>query len=166
MGNIVEIKELVKDTLNSYAVDPYDPTSTRPGGLPQQFFNEADGLNLTRANTFPKGFIKVGATPDSVKDNVGRSGWIKYYGTILVFYYVKEKNSYLLNGITYTDEDLVNYMIKNIKDTLLNNRFEGYYLSPDSFGDGGPIVRDTEAKIKLYRGVVPITFYWYECYGV
>ena len=166
MGNIVEIKELVKDVLNSNAEDPYDPTSTRPGGLPQQFFNEADGLNLTRANTFPKGFIKIGSSPESVKDNVGTSGWIKYYGTIHIFYYVKEKNNYTINNITYTDEDLVNYMLKNIKDTLLSNKIAGYYLYPDSFGEGGQIVKDREAKIKLYRGVLPVTYYWYECYGI
>lgn len=169
MGNIVELKQLVKDTLNTYSEDPYNNLSSRPGNLPQQFFNEADGLNLTRGDSFPKGFIKSGGIPSPMKDNIGRTGWIKKYGEVDIYYFVKEKNNYIKNNITYTDGDLVEYMLNNIQTVLLNNRQtfleKGYAIYPNSFGDGGDVVIDQQAKHRLYRGLIPVTFYWYERYG-
>lgn len=163
MGNIVELRKLVKDILNDKCLDPYPTDLTRNGS---QFFDESTGINLTRANTFPKGFLKGYTSRQPEKDNVGRTGHIKKFATVAVFYYSKEKLKYTKDGITYTDQDLVAYMLNEIQTTLLNNKLTDYHLSPTSFSADSEIYIDrTGGAFKLYRGLITIEYYWVESYG-
>ncbi len=164
MGNIVELRKLVKDVLNSKCSDPYDNNSTRIG---KHFFDEAEGLNLTRANTFPKGFLKGYTSAAPEKDNIGRTGHVRKSAMVAVFYYSKEKLKYTVNGVTYSDQDLVSYMLNEIQTVLLNNKFINYHLSPSSFSGDPEIIIDKgyNNQFKLYRGLITITYYWYETYG-
>ena len=166
MSNIVELRTLIKNTLNDNVVDPYDNgDSVRSGN---HFFDESDGLNITRRKSFPKGFLKQAPGTAPVKQNQGRSGHITNYGTVDIFYLVGERQNYDNNGITYTNEDLVSFMLKQTQDTLLNNAVgSDYHLNPSSFGEGDIVkLNSPNGTFKLYQGVLPVTYYWDETYGI
>jgi len=161
MGNSVELRGLIKSVLNTNCVDPYDPNSTRRGN---HFFDESDNLNLTRGDTFPKGYIKVGPKPAPVKQNLGPTGHIKRFATIDIFYYAKEKSHFTTGSITYREQDLVNYMLDQVEKTLLSNAVgSDYHLMPSSFGDGD-WVKESGKPFTKYRGLLPVTYYWNETY--
>lgn len=160
MGNIVELRKLVRDTLNTYCVDPY-PT-TRTG---DQFLDQSVDMNYTRMDTFPKGQILCNDDPATILQSIGKSGHATQYGTIFIHYYTREKVSYTNNTIEYKNKDLISYMIKQIKQTLLDHRIAGYHLFNGSFGNGGEPTPKVEGNIKIYQGVIPVTYYWDDTYG-
>lgn len=164
MGNIIALSKLVQSTLNDNIVDPFPAGNTRRG---PHFFIESDEINLTRRDTFPKGYVRP-APPisNNVKGNIGRTGWIKKYATLDIFYYAKEDGSYKDgDGIIYKNQDLCSYMLNQIETILLNNRFAGYYLSENAFGTQVQPRIASQGSFKLYYGVIPVTFYWSEKYG-
>ncbi len=163
MGNIVELRELVKDILNNNCVDPYPSDLTRQGN---HFFSESEGISFTRGNTFPKGYVTIGDSPDFVKDNVGAVGHIKKYGTLTLYYFSKEKLTYTLNGITYKEKDIINIMLDNICTVLTNNKLQEYHLFPTSINLSSDIGSRKDGTFKIYDGIMTVTYYWYETYGI
>ncbi len=163
MGNIIELSKLVKATLNTNIADPFPTGNTRIG---PQFYIESDEINLSRRDTFPKGYIQPSPTDSpNKKGNFGRTGWITKYATLDIFYYVKENNSYTTNGITYKNQDFVSYMLNEIETVLLTHGYTDYHLAEDAFGVKTQPRLATEGSFKLYFGILPITFYWAESYG-
>jgi hypothetical protein len=163
MGNIVELRGLVKDLLNNNCIDPYDVNSTRNGN---QFFDESEDLNLTRANSFPKGFIRIGNQRNNEKSPIGNTGHIKYTGRLDIFYFSKERLKYTYNGTQYVEKDIINLMIKNIRDTLLSNslRNNGYYLTQNPFSESSQIVENPDGTFVTYYGTISVFYYWTEEY--
>lgn len=161
MGNIVKLKNIVKDILNTNCLDPYPSSLTRKG---LHFFSETDGLNFSRGDTFPKGEIRAELNSPELS-GIGSSGYSRNSAIIDIYYYSKENMKYSDGDITYKNEDLIHYMIKQIKDTILANRFKGYYLNRNSIGQATEPMPITAGNFKLYYSVLPITFYWCEEYG-
>ena len=69
--------------------------------------------------------------------------------------------------ITYRNQDLIEFMMNEIKDTLLNYSFIGsdYHLYDSSFGNQPNIQKRQDGDIKLYYTVLPVTYYWTQEYG-
>lgn len=164
MANTVELRKLVKDMLNNNVTDFYANNQNRPT-LQEHFYDESDGINLSRGNTFPKGYVKISNAPTPVKTNVGRTGYTKKYGTIRIYYYTKENQSYTANSIVYKNEDLINLALDNIHDSILNHRVIGYHLFPTSVVKSNEISQVNQGNFKLYLGSLTVTYYWYENYG-
>lgn len=164
MGNIIALRSIVKTILNDNCIDPY-PTDMIRRGL--HFFDESDNINFSRGNTFPKGYIQHAPGGVTTKSNLGRTGWSKQTGTLDVFYYVKEKQSYTTGSDTYKNQDLVSYMLKQIRTALLDNNASGsdYHMFPEAFGTAQePQLQDIGGS-KFWVGIQPITYYWGEKYG-
>lgn len=163
MGNLIEARKLIKDILNSQLLDPYN--GTRPGNNPKQFYDKGDGLNLTRGDSFPKGFI----TSEPIvteKQGIGASGHSNESGTINIWYFVKNRNSYTDgNNITYEEEDYVTYMIGLIKKLLLNNLKISNEYHIKNFGTSDGPSKSKEGNFTVYMDVLPITIYWSDIYG-
>lgn len=163
MGNKIEIRKLVKDLLNNSLVDPYPTDMTRPGN---QFYDNADGINLSRGQTFPKGYIKINDSPSTKTQNIGRVGHAKKYASISIYYYVKEKTKYTEDEIIYKNEDFVHLMLGKIENLLLDNRKIGdYHLYPISISDTVDLPMLKEGNFSLYAGYRTITYYWDDTYG-
>ena len=163
MGNIIELSKLVQSTLNTYATDLFPANNTRKG---TQFLLESDAINLNRRDSYPKGYVKPASqTNADAKSKLGRSGWIKKYATLDIYYYSKQDTKKTINSIQYKNQELVSYMMNEIQTVLLNNRFADYYLGENAFGIAQEPIPTTQGSYKLYYGVVPVTFYWYEKYG-
>lgn len=123
---------------------------------------------MARKNTFPKGFIDTGASSESTKDHIGRSGYVRHYGTIYVSYMTPEDVYFDTGSFVYRNEDICQYMAKQIKDTMLNYPItgSGYYLVPEGvFGDTGETVKSRTSSFYYYQISIPLRYYWYEKYG-
>ena len=165
MGNQVELKNLVKSMLNSNLIDPYPSNLTRPGINATQFYTENDGFNISRPNSFPKGLIKINTSPGSISSGIGRTGYVKKYGSLSIYYYVKELQKYTENNTTYTNEDLVYLMLNKIETAILNNKISGYHIYPENISNTSKITKIKEGSFYLYTGYKTITYYWSEKYG-
>ncbi len=161
MANAIEIRNLIQTTLNTNVTDPFPTGNTRRGN---HFFSENDGINFNRGDTFPKGYIRQAETR-TLKSPIGRTGLALQFINIDIHYYVKEKNSYTVSGTTYKNQDLVTHMLEQVRTVLLNNTYADYKMHPESVqAITSPEILDT-GSLKLYWGVIPITYYWYEEYG-
>jgi len=150
--------------LNTQVVDPYP--EFRNGN---HFFDEDDGINLNRANTFPKGYIFIDSNPESDTSNFGRSGWSQNYTRILIHYFVKDKISYTVNDVTYKEKSYANYMARQIKNALEDNVSlgQGYYIDrmKTEDYDGARVLESPKAGFLLYEVVIPVTIKWSRNYG-
>jgi hypothetical protein len=162
MANKIELRNLVTDLLNSNVIDAYPSNLTRNG---HHFYDESDGINLSRGDTFPKGFVTLAVSPVPILQNIGKSGHMKKYGSIQIFYYTKEKQSFINNGTTYSNEDLINFMLEQIQTALVNTRLHDYHLFPTSITTNNRIRQIKTGNFKVYMGSITVTYYWNEIYG-
>lgn len=163
MGSKIEIRKLVKTLLNTELIDPYPIDMTRPGN---QFYDESDGINLSRGQTFPKGLVKINDSPGTEIQNIGRTGHAKKYASIGIYYYAKEKQSYVEDEITYKDRELVHLMLSKIEQALLDNRIlEDYHIYPNSISDTTDLPLVKEGSFSVYVGYRTVTYYWDDTYG-
>ena len=160
MGNSIEARQLIGTLLNANISDPYP--GTRKGTNPKQFYDQSDGLNLTRGDSFPKGYITTDSKETGLQ-GIGNSGHANNSCTVNIWYFVKEKISHSTLG--YKEEDYVNYMIDNIRTYLQSNRkiSDEYHIKSFSTSEGTQ--KTTEGTFKVYYDVVPITIYWDDTYG-
>lgn len=161
----LQARTILTNILNSNCLDPYP--GTRSG---KHFFEESDGINLSRANTFPKGYvIKTSDDPLNNRKNFYTSGWNDRKAIFSIHYLVKDMISYTdsLTQTKYKDIDYVEFMKEKIVQTLSNNinMGDGFFIE-----DIGNIQRVTELTgdglpFKLYEGIVPVTVKWVNKYG-
>lgn len=161
--NLLSAREALSDSLNSNVLDPYP--GTRPG---KHFLDESDGINLSRANTFPKGYIIT--EEDDVfnrKNYFYKAGFVKRNATFNIYYLVKDSISYD-NGVTvFKDIDYANYMKEKIQAALKDNidLGSGYYIESIT-----PIPKVDELvsdnfPFKLYQVVISVSVKWVDTYG-
>ena len=164
MGSPIELRDLVKDTLNTNCFDPFPPSLTRRGN---HFYSDADEINLQRLDTFPKGLVEIQPNSESIKGNIGRSGWVIKQVTLNIYYFSKQKSKTVYNGTTYKGKDIVNLMLNELENTLLNNNLSAfdYHLSPTAIGGTTTPILVTDGNNTFYQGVLPVTYYWSEKYG-
>jgi len=159
MGNSIEARKLIKDLLNNNLTDPYP--GTRSGN---HFYDKTDGLNLTRAKTFPKGFI-TSDSKETELDGFGSTGHSNNSVEINIWYFVKDKISYTENSVTYKEEDYVELMINKIIEFLRNNKNLGSGYHIKGFGTSEGVKETKEGTFRVYYDVVPVTVYWDDIYG-
>lgn len=163
MGNKIAIRKLVKDILNTELVDPYPTDMTRPG---THFYDESDGINLSRGQTFPKGLVKINNSPGTELQSLGRKGHAKKYASIGIYYYVKEKTSYTEDEVTYKDKEFLHLMMDKIEKTLIDNRIlEDYHLYPTSITATVDLPMIKDGNFAIHVGYRTITYYWSDTYG-
>ena len=164
MANAIELRNRVKSVLNTNVKDPYWSGGTRKGN---HFFDESDDFNFNRANTFPKGYIMLDDSPAMEPSGFGKTGIAKKWTTLMIYYYAKEGQKYTVGSDTYTDKDIVSYILEDVKDVLLTNRIDGYHLNKISFGDSGRPrqISAPNGKFKLWWGVLPVTYIWSKKYN-
>jgi len=162
----LEARDLLAERLNNRVLDPYP--GIRPG---KHFLNEADGINLSRANTFPKGYIIGDEDQPFPKLKIFyKSGFNKRVVRFNIYYLVKEKISYTdIEGREYRDKDYIQFM----KDEILNalqydlalGNGEGYYI--DNIFDIPQLEElvSDEFPFKIYQLVIPISIKWVNKYG-
>lgn len=149
------IKLALKNWLNDNIVDPFP---TRRG---DQFFIESDGFNFNRLDTFPKGMV-VDGTESQSRSGFGKTGIAREEVEFDIYYYCKEKDKYTsIGSVTYNNQDLVKYILRDIREKLYRNPFIGsdWHINQDGIGDIEPIGVTTEGTTKFYYSVIPVTFY-------
>lgn len=156
-------REALSTRLNANVLDPYP--GIRPG---KHFLDESDGINLSRANTFPKGYIITEEdNPFARKDYFYKAGFVKRSATFNIYYLVKDKISYTSGLTTYTDIDYANFMKEKIQKTLKDNLDldDGYYVQNIiTIPKVDELVSD-EFPFKLYQIVISVEVKWVDTYG-
>ena len=160
MGNSIEARQLISALLNANISDPYP--GTRKGNSPKQFYDQSDGLNLTRGDSFPKGYITTDSK-ETILQGIGSSGHANNSCTINIWYFVKDKISH--NTLGYKEEDYINYMIDQIRTYLQSNRKinDEYHIKGIDSSSG--VLQSQEGTFKVYYDVVPVVIYWNDTYG-
>jgi len=163
MGSAIVARKLIKDLLNTNILDPYP--GTRKGNSPKQFYDQSDGLNLTRADSFPKGYI-TSDSKDTILQGIGSLGHANKSVTINIWYFVKDKISYTDgDNIVYKEEDYVEYMVEKIRTYLESNRKINDEYHIKSFDSSNGTQKTQEGTFSVYYDVVPVTIYWDDTYG-
>jgi len=161
---LLEARTALVSRLNANVLDPYP--GTRPGN---QFLNESDGINLSRANTFPKGIIRIDDDePFTREEQFYKSGYNKRMATFNIFYLVKEKISYTdTEDVTYKEEDYAQYMKEQIITTLQNDLDlgDGYFIANITNISSVEELTSDEFPFKLYQILIPVTIKWINKYG-
>lgn len=158
MGDIIELRELVKATLQDNVTDPFPASLTRTGDY---FMTDADDINFKRKDTFPKGEIRVNQEATTIS-GFGNKGYTQHSATIDILYYCGKNDKYV-DTITYKGKDLIRYILKDIQNVLLTNRSKDYYLTRTSFSE--PFVNPelvTAGGFQYYMGAMSVVFYWSE----
>ena len=164
MKNEIAARKLITALLNTYCLDPYPSTLTRPG---QHFYDESDGINLTRGNTFPKGFVTLGEEPTKNTKTFSKAGFMQFERTIDIHYIVKNKTSYTdVTPITYKERDYAIYMKHQIESTLLNHKIlpDNYVINEVKNVDPADPI-ETDRGFILYEIVVPVIVKWVVKHG-
>lgn len=156
--NSIEVRKLIKQLLNDNLLDPYP--GTRSGN---HFYDESDGLNLTRANTFPKGYI-TSSDSDTELDGIGSTGHANNSCKINIWYFVKDKISYDDGTTVYKEKDYVEFMINKIRNYLLSERNLGNGYHIKTFGKSDGVGENKTGAFRVYYDMVSITVYWDEEY--
>ena len=160
----ITAKTLLKTMLNSQVTDPYP--GARSGN---QFFDEDDGINLQRANTFPKGYIFFDRelAPTS-KERFSRKGWELKHARFIIHYFVKDKISYTVSGTKYQDASYANYMAESIKESLEDNVSlgSGYYIEDIQEDiEAARQLTNNNAPFVLFEVRIPVIIKWSRQYG-
>ena len=158
MGSSIGARNRITSILNANVLDPYP--GTRNGN---QFYDEGTGINLNRAQTYPKGFIQINPKSSSLS-GFGGSGNSPNSVEINIWYFVKEKISYDDGSIVYKNEDYVSYMTDLIEKSLRSNITLGSDYHIKNFGSSEGPKTGKEGSFKVYYDVVPVTVYWNEVY--
>ena len=160
----LKARDLLATRLNASVLDPFP--GTRNG---KHFLNEADGINLSRANTFPKGYILTNEdNPYKQVTAFSRAGFNERNAKLDIFYLVKDKISYTdSDNVKYTGFDYVQFMKEEILQTLQDNSNlgEGYYIkSILPISKVEELVSD-EFAFKLYQIIISVEIKWVNAYG-
>lgn len=160
----LEARDLLAERLNNRVLDPYPGIRTG-----KHFLNESDGINLSRANTFPKGYI-IGENdePFPKLKIFYKSGFNKRTARFNIYYLVKEKISYTdIESRVYKDKDYLSFM----KDEILEALQYDLYLSNGFYIDNifeipqqEELVSD-EFPFKIYQCVINVSIKWVNKYG-
>jgi len=162
----LEARDLLAERLNNRVLDPYPGIRTG-----KHFLNEADGINLSRANTFPKGYIFGDDDDPFPKLKIFyKSGHNKRIAKFNIYYLVKEKISYTdIEGREYKDIDYLHFMKDEILEALqydlaLGNG-EGYYIDNIMAVPQVQELTSEEFPFKIYQQVISVTIKWINKYG-
>lgn len=158
MGSPIEARIIIKDLLNANILDPH---LDRPGINPQQFYDEADELNFSRGQTFPKGYITTRA-PVTNMDGFGNTGHNERMITIEIWYFVKSDIKYNDGVRDYKEKDYAAYMTNLIGQFLQRNRNLGsdYHIKNFNVTDG--VTSSVEGAMKVYYDFISINVHWDE----
>ena len=160
----IKARDIVKDVLNNNCLDPYP--SVRTGN---QFLDESDGINLTRANTFPKGFIFIDKEIPHQAEHFHTSGWERNTQRFLLHYFVKDRIHYTDGTGSYMDRDYALFMKDEITDTLRDNIAlgSGYYVQNIEKSETVHelINQDTALPFKLFEVIIPFNIKWVNTFG-
>lgn len=159
----LEARSLLTAKLNANVLDPYP--GARPGF---HFLQESDGINLSRANTFPKGFVMDNTDNSFTRENYFyKKGFNKRTGIFNIYYLVKDKISYTAGGVTYTDIDYAAYMKEQIIRTLQDDvdLTGGYMIERITPINKVEELVSDEFPFKLYQIVISVEVKWVNSYG-
>ena len=160
MGNDIELRNLVLNTLNTYCVDPFN--SLQGSRVGYQFYTD-DDINISRIDTLPKGEVAVVNNPPELS-HIGKSGISKHSANVIITYYCNASGKNTIDSTLYKSKDVVRVMLKKIQDVLILNRISGYHLDANSF-DSFISPEPITGSNKLYMGRISVNYMWSEAYG-
>jgi len=160
----LEARDLIATRLNNRVLDPYP--GVRNG---KHFLNESDGINLSRANTFPKGYIFGDDDEPFPKLKIFyKSGFNKRTAKFNIYYLVKDRISYTdIEGRVYKEMDYLHFMKDEILEALQYDLHlgEGYYIDNIYAVPQVQELTSDEFPFKIYQQVITITIKWVNKYG-
>lgn len=159
MVSEADVALAIKDILNTNLTDP----RFTAGADARSVWTHTD-KPLTQA-TYPRIQIKKAAgTNEIISMGTAYAEWSMAYFNI--FFYTKNdfKNTVTINGASteIKNENLVNYMLEQIKHALKDNQSTSQDLSIDGFKKVGTSPVTYDAETKLHHGYITVRYWFFD----